>query len=549
MSTPAHPFRPAHPFLPTFCRLVLAIGLLICADARAATFYVTNSDGDPTRPGTLAYELALANADTSGNTVLSFVAGLGTIYLNDSVTISRPMLWTGPGSDVTTWPLIAGNNSGEALIIIGATADQTELRNVIVGEFGGTGILVQPGATDCTFSDMRLQNFTGIGIDLSGAAAEVSGVLFQNYSGLGLMVDAGEVAVTDSAFLRLTGRGIFVTGNGPGTILTAVSVGLSNEIGNVGITLDPGANGCVLIECSTAMDSPDQTNATGLWIASNNNRVFLSQFWGGDTGVLVGGLPGQPWNGLYTSGNLLSNTGAVANDVLGTGIEFGPGAVANRVQGTYNYNEVYGFNEPTLNGDSVPNQLNASIGVRMASATNTGNIVSGMQIFSGYAGVLLSGNAAFNEISYNQICFGSLGGVVFGTSGEGGSSSNLVSANVIGLYSTPGPAFADAGPQSYGALVFAGSIANTFSYNIVGGQDFQGLAVFGYDCAYNGFSFNFIAQSNPGLPVSAQTYAAAIAGYGILFSQTWYNHISGNSFGPTGAGAVGDFGAFNTASP
>lgn len=494
----------------------------MAGSAWAATYQVTSATGDPTVPGSFANVMAKANADTDPRATIRFKANLGIIYLNDSLTILKPMTLEGPSKG--GMPLISGNNTLQGLLVIGPKAKGSLLTRITVDGFGGTGIYVSKGADGCRFESIQISNGSGIGIQLFGSDTQLSDVTIFNMAGTCVAVEGPRTNYSEGSLTSFTGWGVTVGAKGGGSYFSDLYMEMANIIGDAGITLKPGADGCLVERCGIYPVDPFQNNATAIVIESNHNAVYWSTLRGGLSGIRFGQPLGVAWNGGVTTGNSIIGCSASGSYA----VVFGPGAQGNWIQG-YSWDHY-------IEGDWQ--------GVVLAHASNYLNTVTGCGISAGYSPVILTGGASYNTIYANSIQDGSIAGIVVGLSGLGASNSNTIQGNEIGV-SLVNSAYRRGGDQYCGVLVSGGSAYNMISGNVIGAQETHGVFIYGYDCSNNFIQNNYIGLTNPGLPLSSQGPEAFVGGYGVFLWDTWYNTVHENAFGFTGYGAIGNFGPSN----
>ena len=140
----------------------------------SVTYTVTNTDS-VSDPGSLAYEVAQANADISGQPITvnfdsGFFATPKTITLNATLDLNNSM-------------------SGTSIAIVGPAAGLT------IDGGGNNAVFTVESGTTASFSGLTIVN-AATGIDIEGGSATISGNSITTTSGTGILVNGTTASAT-----------------------------------------------------------------------------------------------------------------------------------------------------------------------------------------------------------------------------------------------------------------------------------------------------------------------------------------------------------------
>ena len=297
---------------------------------------------------------------------------------------------------------------------------------------------------------------------------------------------------TTGETIGLPGQGNVISGNtsfgiqidpSPGDVIQGNIIGLaadgSTPLGNAGIGIDVLLTSSVTIGGSTAGD--------GNIISANGGGGIVVE---GSTGILIqGNLIGTDKTGLLARGNMLGGVVVEDNGQTGSGTVTVGGTVANSGNViSSNFEAGLLILGPLTTGILVEGN---TIGLGLDGTTALGNLPG--EVFDG-EGIIIE-NSASNIIgSGNVISANASDGVLV----DGGSNSNRIFGNIIGLDSSGTSIRGNAGygvDLSFGTGNTVGGSASLGFGNVISGNSIAGVNV-----ADNGniIAGNFIGTSSGG---------------------------------------------------
>jgi hypothetical protein len=574
---------------------VLFLVPLPSALAVTATVTTTNDSGF----GSLRDAITMVDNNQANAITFSIGNGLQTINLlsalpplTHTVTIDAS---TQPG--YAGAPLIELNGSG-----ISGTAnglefqiDTSTVKGLVINNFSGSGILIANSSADnTTIKNCYIgTNAAGTLAAPNGDGIKIVGASNTTIGGTTNTIASNTISGDSNVIAGNTGNGIYVLGSGA----------INNRVfGNyIGLNVNGNAlKNTTGINLENATDSKigDGTNAgrniiagndptgvliTGSAATTGNNKIYGNYIGTGSDGLLgrpnhygikVDGSPNNWIGGTVsgdgnviaansTSGVLLINSGASANNVLGNYIgldKTGSTALANG----YGVTIDNAPNNKVGDNDAITRNIisgNVAGGVSITETLATGNIVEGNYIGTDASGLApianLDGveiyNASNNTVGgngsgqKNVISGNSSNGIVIMSINGGGTSNNNVYQNYIGLKADGSAAL----PNNYGVRIdnatnnTVGGIASVFYRNIISGNTTAGVYITG--AAANG---NTVLGDYIGLDPNGTTAIGNGTGIilnapgntiGALDGGTFRTIISGNTstgLTVTGGGAV-----------
>lgn len=469
--------------------------------------------------GSLRQAILDANA-ASGADQISFAIGTGpqTIApLSALPTITEELTidaTTQPGW--TSAPIIElrGDSAGVDVTGITITSANTTIRGFVINRFSGHGVLIiGSGAT----GNVIAGNYIGTNTSGNSPLPNADGVVVSAPNN----TIGGATAADRNVISGNASYGVVTTGTG----------NTGNVIQNNYIGTD--ASGTAAVGNSIGASIQDDANTLRDNLISGNSG-------GTGHGVLVSG----PAGGSVIAGNIIGlavgGTTALPNDGDGISIQGSPGVLIGGVTAT---------DRNVISG-------NAGVGIEIAFATATGNVISG-----NYIGTNVAGTAKLANGSGVQIRDGATGNTIGGTvsgarniisgnAGAGieitgsGTTGNRVQGNYIGTDVTGTLALSNGA----GITIEAGANGNTIGGNVKGVQNVLtagGLltgGATGYLLAPNGdllvSNANGDAPGGPILRVNTTTGAQSVfSANGLLVAP---NEMA---YGPDGKIYVADVGA------
>jgi hypothetical protein len=384
--------------------------VLTIVNANSLTVTNTNDSG----PGSLRQAILTANANPAPNTVTFAIPGAGPFLIqplsplpaiNDPVTIDGT---TQPGAQSTPIVILDGILAGPSSDGLDINSGPSTIRGLAIVRFSGDGILVQGNGGNVIEGNL-------IGTDAAGDA------------GLGNGFDG--IAIDNSPNNTIGGLGNVLSDNGQVGLRIAGAAASGNlALGNL-IGTDPSGTKPLGNHVDGVFIDGAPNNAIGDGAPGERNIISANAIVGiqvdgpGATGNLVqGNLIGTDANGLHGLGNGLDGV-------------FLDGAVQTLIGGT----------SPALRNIISGN---SAVGVRIAGAGSSGNVVQGNFIGTDSSGVGVLGNG-FDGVFTIEAPNNTIGGTAAGAgnviSGNGvvgvqlygtGSSGNVVQGNFIGTDST-----------------------------------------------------------------------------------------------------------------
>ena len=410
-----------------------------------ATFTVTSTAD--AGAGSLRQAILDANAAGGTNTIAFNLGGGGPQSIN--VLSELPMIANQTIVDGTSAPTYAGQpmvilqgNGGAAVgLRIGASADGSVIKGLVIRGFGASGIEISPGANQVEISGNHIGALTSDG-QTSGTAG--NGMY-------GVMVWGSDSRITGNVISGNASDGIFVVGAVTGTVIQGNKIGTdvtgSNAIANGrhGITLYDGVNGSLIGGAAT-----------------------------GEGNV----ISGNQASGINVDGNGSGN--AVGNRILGNQIgtnAAGTAALANHEHGIGIYSAV----DTVVGGAAVGegNLISGNLrnGVAVEGTTARGTLVLGNRIGTSADGMSKIGNG-WSGVSLDDSGTNRIGGsapgegnLISGNLRDGvlisnpGALANTVQGNRIGLDATGGTAL---GNGRIGVNLYAGGGATLIGGATVG---------------------------------------------------------------------------------
>jgi hypothetical protein len=297
----------------------LSVAVLPAPVAAATTaFVVTNCNS--AGPGSLAAEVALANAGTNTVTFASALSSCAshTIILSGTVTINNNITITGPGAGVLA---VSGNHAFTVFSVTSgaktaATISGLTIENGFAADGGGITNLGSLQLTNDVISGNATQSgangsgSTTVTINATSSTLNVGG---GNGGDGGGIFSAGSLVLTnDTIASNSTGSG----GNGP-TEFTATIVGNNNTIFQ---DAGDGGDGAGLYNIGTVVLAGDtfSDNATGSGGTGQSDATMT--FTGNNDTTLQGAGSGGTGGGIFSTGSLrLTNTTVAGNSTGSAG--------------------------------------------------------------------------------------------------------------------------------------------------------------------------------------------------------------------------------------
>jgi hypothetical protein len=445
---------------------------LLESRAVPATFVVTNVSGSAAVAGSLAYDVAAANATpglnyidfdippSMANSNGQFVISLNqTLYLTNQVVI-----------DGTTQP---GYFPGNPVVLIQGNGTLASL------------FQLQSSAVGVTTYESTIQ-----GLDLFGYS--VSAITILNSSQFNFIQnnDIGFFTYFNTTFFEYT-----------------ASLN-SQQVGN--------------------------SFSFGVQVESSFNTIRSNTISGNANGILVGENPLETWSGAFYQTNSIqfnsigTNVAATSTANFGNtadGILVGSGARQNFLGPT---NVISGNQGNGVEFAAPSNTGNVAFS-NFIGTTNNGGFGpgNGAALGNGGVGVLMGGGASGNEVGGpfggNYIDDNAAGGIFLGTGNSFGyANRNFVQYNIIGLNAFQTSVV---GTQYLGIYLASLSTGNLVNGNVIAGASVNGILV-------NGANGNAINQNWIGENASGVGTGFANGGYGIAFiGGASENLFQGNALG------------------
>ncbi|MHC1767589.1 MAG: choice-of-anchor U domain-containing protein [Verrucomicrobiia bacterium] len=321
--------------------------------------------------------------------------------------IQRPAL-PPPGRTEFSEDLMNWNGSAIGLAL---SADNSEVRGLVIHSFPLCGLGIGGGATNCVIQG----NF--IGTDRAGTRPLANG----------LGADSPEFIRGCGIFISSSGNFVGGAGLHGGNLISGATGTIWDGLPTLTRYAPPG----ILIATDTASNNLVQGNLIGTDVSGEHLMAYTT----GEAGTVSGALAGV-WI-ASAPGNVVGGEGTAAGNVISgnlVGVRITGGAEDNRVS--------HNFIGCDANG-ALPIPNGCGVWVALAG----GNVIGGDSM------------SAANIISGNR-----LGVIVQGPEAAG----NVISWNVIGLNNRPGTAAEAALPNTGGILLWQGSQATTISNNRIG---------------------------------------------------------------------------------
>ena len=498
-------------------------------------------------------------------------------------TIKPTYLMVAPGAGTTidgaTQTTFTGdtNASGPEIVLDGS---QIAAQNLSL--FAPGFVLVEP---NCTIRNLVINGFNQQGIAINGTlASQIGSAATGN-------VIAGCYIGTDKTGTMAVGNGntwpgLEISGGASNNTIGGASAAARNLIsGNTGYGIFISGAG---VTGNLVAGNYLGTNAAGTTPLSNGRAGVA--ILGGAQNNTIGGLTSGARNlisGNQLQGIVLANPGTNGNVALGNYIgtnAAGTGAVPNGQAGNWPGLAIYNGAQSNVVGGVAPGAANVisgntAQGVNIYDAGSTSNRVQGNFIGTNssgtaalpntWSGVTISGGAQANTIggttaAARNIISGNLNqGLALR---DGGTSSNLVQGNYLGLDVTGSVALAN---QFSGVEVLAGAQANTIggntpgAGNVISGNSARGIGFFdavttgnsvqgnliglnaaGTSALPNAFSGVecFLASNNTigGTTPGARNFISGNADRGVLIDgvDATGNSVIGNTIGLTSTGTA-----------
>ena len=369
-----------------------------------------------------------------------------------------------------------------------SNAPVVELNGVGAGS-GAVGLQLDAGASGSSVLGLAINRFSAQGLVLNGTSNVIQG----NFIGTDT---SGTVARGN------TGIGIWV--KSPGNLIGGTNTGDGNLVsgGNdTGIYVQSGGN---TIQGNWIGVNFKGTNALG----NINNGIAIN----GGGGNVIGGTNAG-------AGNIVSGNGMSGVYLNGTG------ATGNLIQGNYLGTDVSGSLVVSNKGDGITlnNAPNNTLGpgnvisgntngISLIGSQATANVIIGNFIGTDATGKIALGNRLYgiyltnspaNTIGGTTANTGNLisGNFLHGILFYGGSSSNVVAGNLIGLAVNGTNAL----PNQQAGILINGGVANTIggtsqtARNIISGNGINGVYI-----GLPGDCFNLIAGNYIGTDISGR---------------------------------------------
>ncbi len=351
------------------------------------------------------------------------------------------------GTTASARNVISGNVAG--VVISNASGELVE-GNWIGTNAAGTSALPNAGGVEIV---------VGAQVTIGGSAAGAGNVISGN-TGIGLSVE--------------TSPGVLVAGNRIGT----------NAAGTAAI--------------------PNTTD--GVDVISSNDTIGGTASGAGNV-ISGNGVEGINLNTSYSTGVVVEGN-KIGTDVTGK-LALGNGYDGVLIQGEASYNTIGGTTVAARNVISG----NFRDGVQIDNAGTTWNAVEGNAIGVGVAlskalanhrdGVYLWDNTSFNIIGGAGTAAGNIisGNLENGVIIDDGSTENSIQNDYIGTDGTS--AIAVPNGQN-GVLIQAGSTLNAVSFDVISGNDGDGVLITGTGTAYNSVTFDLIGLNAAGTAIVKQ---------------------------------------------
>ncbi|WP_326540719.1 cadherin domain-containing protein, partial [Pseudorhodoferax sp.] len=385
-------------------------------------------------------------------------SGVHTITLGSALpVIDRPVVIDGSTDTASVTanggrPAIVLNGNGAAIdgLVLGANADGSSIRGLVVTNLTGNGVLIQAGSDGNTIAGNYFGRVganglanalaVGNGIRIEGAANTIGGATAADRNILaGLSGSAVRVVGASAASNVVQGNWVNVLPDGTTSVasagdgITAQSGATNTRIG--GFTAGEG-NWIV----RTALSAAGSTAATGTLIQGNRIGTDLAGTtnWGTTAaGVYFGGAS----TGSSVQGNIVAFSGANGGILVDTGAT-GVALLQNSIYGSGGLGIDLGFNGVTTNdagdADSGPNNLQNFPVLTVASTNGSGSItVTGTlnSTASSYFRIELFANTTVDASGYGegQTYLGFVN-VITDASGNANFSAPLAAAVAAGAF-------------------------------------------------------------------------------------------------------------------
>jgi len=510
--------------------LILLAGAGAWPCSRAATIVVTNTL--PSGPGSLydALDAASFNLGTT-NRITFNIPGTPPFVISPTGYIAGLYNWT--TIDGTTQP--GWSNNYPAIVVDGSLAGSNGVSCLYV--FG----------SDCLIRGLRIQNYSGSAIDMSGQYESVQSnrvegchLLSNGYYGVELYYASNSIVggyavsnrnvISGNNFMGIYleyGSGNVVAGNWIGVSPTNSAMAIAGQGLGVGLY---EASDIVISGSNTAQQVISGNEGAGIWSFQSSGIVIIGNRIGCDESVMVA-VSNHTQGILFLGGtsNRIGGAGtALRNFISGNkdnGIELTGNSDGSVVLGNFiGVNAAGSGPLPNLRGVLVNSEASNCV----VGATGTGNVISGNRV----GGVLVfgshnrvegnilglainissvisnGGDGVYVSGSYNTIggTNSGNGNVISGNERYGvyvnGGPSNVVQGNVIGL-----DVFGNRRPNQSGVYLnyTVGNViggTDTNARNIISGNSYAGVLFEGQASRdfiqgnYIGVSFDGVTQAS-----------------------------------------------------
>jgi RHS repeat-associated protein len=474
--------------------------VLNTADSGIGSFRqaLLDSNGHPnvgTSPDTIVFDIA-----PGGVQAIAPQSSFPTI--TDPVTIDGT---TQPGFSGTPIIELDGTSAG-VTAGLQITAGQSTVRGLAINEFSGDGLLLETNG-----GNIVQDNFVGTdalgGAALANAGAGVDVIGSPNNTVGGTTSGAGNVisgnAGSGVSLLYAGSTGNVIQGNLIGTDATGTHP-IANLLDGVELSNAPANLVGGATDAARNIISGNKAAGIDMSLAQATANVVDGNYIGTDvTGELSLGNGGTGVNLFDTAGNTIGGTGNLISGNGGYGIELSGESSGNLIEGNLIGTSVTGAGRlgNGLDGAAILDSPNNTIGGTASAAANviSGNNGSGLDL------------------------------------NLGGSTGNLVEGNFIG---TNSEGTAPLGNANYG--VYVNGPNNTIggatdgSRNIISGNSFEGVMVFGDTAVGNLVAGNYIGTNATGTAAVANGTDTANAHGGLVIranasaNTVLDNVISGN---------------------
>ncbi len=402
----------------------------------------------------------------------------------------------------------AGAGAGVDGLRLGATADGSTIRGLVINRFTDDGIDIAAGSDGHTIAG----NYIGL---------DSSGTVDQGNAGHGIKIAGANTTVGGTI---ANTRNIISGNSRQGVIITGAAAANNTVLGNY-----------IGTDVSGALDR-----------GNDNNGVFVEDT--GASNIIGGSIAGA---GNVISGNVEAGIEVVGTTTAGTQIlgnivglnAAGTGALGNDNDGIF----VHGGADNTVIGGTTAGarnviSANANAGIEINGAGTTGTQVLGNYIGTSAAGTADLGNAQDGIFIAAGATGNTIGGTAAGAgnvisgNNEGieitGSSTqlNTVAGNIIGLDAT---GTVDLGNDFDGIHISLGAHDNTIggataaARNVISGNNSSGIQIEGSGSSNNTVLGNYIGTDITGNLGRGNTWAGVLIG----------NGATTNTIGGTAAGS------------